>query len=394
MSIGKISNVVTGYVKIRVEGFYIERFINICISKKILLHDIQREKSTILYAKVGIDDYRKLRQVGKKTKSQIKIENKVGLPFLMHKYRKRKIFAIFFALMIVSIVILSNYVWNIEIEGNINISEEELIETLKENGLYIGISKEKLDTKSVIDKIRLERDDIAWIGISVKGTNAIIKIKESDKAPEVVNKDEYCNIISNKTGVITKINVQNGTAVVKEGDIVKEGDLLVEGSVEGTYTGIRYVHSIADIEARVWYTKKVKANLKTKIPVATGNEEKKYSLNIKNFQINFYKTLSKFQKYDKIDTRKKLTLFSNFYLPIEIVKTINKEYVMQDITYTPEELTEITANKLREELKTEIKDENKIINSQVNTYSYEGYIEVEVIYEVLENIGTKDKIIF
>lgn len=394
MSISKVSNVVTGYVKIRVEGFYIERFINICISKKILLHDIQREKSTILYAKVGIGDYKKLRQIGKKTKSQIKIENKVGLPFLMHKYRKRKIFAIFFMLMIVSIVILSNYVWNIEIEGNINIKEEELIESLKENGLYIGISKEKLDTKSVIDKIRLERNDIAWIGISVKGTNAIIKIKESEKAPEVVNKDEYCNIISDKTGVITKINVQNGTAVVKEGDIVKEGDLLVEGTAQGIYTGIRYVHSIADIEARVWYTKKVKANLKTQIPVATGNEEKKYSLNIKNFQINFYKTLSKFKKYDKIDTRKKLTLFSNFYLPIEIVKTVNKEYVMQDITYTPEELTEITANKLREELKTEIKDENKIINSQVNTYSYEGYIEVEVIYEVLENIGTKDKIIF
>ncbi len=292
------------------------------------------------------------------------------------------------------IIISSNYIWNIEIEGNINISKEELIETLKENGLYIGISKENLDTKSVINKIRLNRDDIAWIGITVKGTNASIKIKETDKAPEVLDKDEYCNIISDKTGMITKINVQNGTAVVKEGDIVKEGDVLVEGYVEGTYTGKRYVHSSADIEARVWYTKKVKANLKTKIQVPTGNEEKKYSLNIKNFQINFYKTLSKFQNYDTIDTRKKLALFSNFYLPIEIVKTVNKEYVMQDITYTPEELTKITAAKLEEELKKEIKDESKIVNSQVNTYSYEGYIEVEMIYEVLENIGTKDKIIF
>ena len=67
---------------------------------------------------------------------------------------------------------------------------------------------------------------------------------------------------------------------------------------------------------------------------------------------------------------------------------------MQDITYTPEELTEITTEKLKEELEKEIGDESQIINSQVNTYSYEGYIEVEVIYEVLEKIGTKDKIIF
>ena len=95
-----------------------------------------------------------------------------------------------------------------------------------------------------------------------------------------------------------------------------------------------------------------------------------------------------------IDTTKKFELFSNFYLPIEIIKTTNKEYVMQDITYTPEELTEITTEKLKEELEKEIGDESQIINSQVNTYSYEGYIEVEVIYEVLEKIGTKDKIIF
>ena len=67
---------------------------------------------------------------------------------------------------------------------------------------------------------------------------------------------------------------------------------------------------------------------------------------------------------------------------------------MQEVTYTPEELTEITVNKLEEELKKTIKDESKIVNSQVNTYSYDGYIEVEMIYEVLEDIGTKEKINF
>ena len=44
-------NYILGYVNIKVEGFFIERFINICISKKILLWNIKREKSTILYAK-------------------------------------------------------------------------------------------------------------------------------------------------------------------------------------------------------------------------------------------------------------------------------------------------------------------------------------------------------
>ena len=38
-----------------------------------------------------------------------------------------------------------------------------------------------------------------------------------------------------------------------DGDIVKTGDILVNGHMEGKYTGIRYVHSSADIEAKVWY---------------------------------------------------------------------------------------------------------------------------------------------
>lgn len=394
MLVNHVSNLVTGYVTIRVEGFFIERFINICISKKILLHNIQREKSTLLYANISINNYRRIKEVAKKTKTSVKMTNKVGLPFVMHKYRKRKIFGVFFMIIFVGIIILSNYIWNIDIEGNINIKKEEILKLLEENGLYIGIAKDDINTKTIINKIRLNRKDIGWIGIDIEGTNAIIKIKEADIAPELIDKDEYCNIVSDKEGIITQINVQSGTAVVKEGDIIKKGDLLVEGIMQGTYSDKRYVHSSADIQARVWYSKKCKATLNTQIPVLTGNEEKRYSMNIKNFKINFYKTLSKFQKYDKIDTTKKFELFSNFYLPIEIIKTTNKEYVMQDITYTPEELTEIAAEKLKKELETEIGDDSQIINSQVNTYSYEGYIEVEVIYEVLEKIGTKDKIIF
>lgn len=390
----RVSNLLTGYVTIRVEGFFIERFINICISKRILLHNIQREKSTLLYANISINNYRRIKEVAKKTKTTVKITNKVGLPFVMHKYRKRKIFGVFFLIIFVGIIVLSNYIWNIDIEGNINITEEEILTLLEENGLYIGIAKDDINTKSIINKIRLSRKDIGWIGINIEGTNAIIKVKEADIAPELIDKDEYCNIVSDKEGIITQINVQSGTAVVKEGDVIKKGDLLVEGIMQGTYSDKRYVHSSADIQARVWYSKKCNATLNTQIPVLTGNEEKRYSMNIKNFKINFYKTLSKFKKYDTIDTNKKIALFSNFYLPIEIVKTINKEYVMQDITYTEEELTEITVNKLKEELKQEIQNDENIIDTQVNTYSYDGYIEVEVIFEVLENIGTKDKIIF
>ena len=387
-------NYFTGYVRIRVEGFFIERFINMCISKRILLMDIQREKSSIMYAKVGLADYKKLRQIAKKTKSKVKIQSRKGLPFILHKYRKRKIFLALFMVIIIGIIISSNYIWNIEVVGNVNISTREIIQSLEASGLTIGTSKNDIDRDTIINKIRLSRDDVAWIGITVKGTNAIVKVKEADKAPNILDENKYCNIIADKTGMITKINVQNGTATVKVGDIVEKGMTLVNGYLEGKYTGTRYVHGAAEIEAKIWYTKKEKAPLVQQIPVQTGNEEKKYSIKFKKNKINLFKTLSKFEKYDTINEDKKLMLFSNFYLPIEIIKTTNKEYVLQEITYTEEQVIEILTKKLEKELLQEIKDQNNIVNTNINTNLEDGYVEVEVTYEVLENMGIEQEINF
>ena len=340
-----------GYVNIKVESYFLERFINICISKNILLWNIKRKKSTVLYANLSIRDYKKLRAISKKTKSKIKIESKKGLPFILHKYRKRKIFLGLLILIVLGLIITSNFIWNIEVKGNVEISSEEIIEELSSEGLKIGANKNKIDTNSIINKIRLNRDDIAWIGINLKGTNAIIEIKETDKAPEVIDENEYCNIISNKTAMITKINVQNGTAQVEEGNIVKPGDTLVAGYLEGKFTGIRYVHAKADIEAKVWYSKKEKFYLEQEIQVPTGATEEKYTLNLNNFKINLYKTLSKFKNYDTINENKKLMLFSNFYLPIEIIKTTNYEYEKQMKTYTEEELIRNSNRKARKRIR-------------------------------------------
>ena len=354
---------------------------------------MKREKSTILYANIGIQDYKKLKNIAKKTKTRINIQSKKGMPFLLHRYRKRKIF-VGLAIIFIALFMMSKFIWNIEIKGNTRISKTEIMEELNKNGLKIGTYKRKLNANSVINKVRLDRGDIAWIGIDIEGTNAIVEIKETSEAPELIDENEYCNIVSNKEGMITKINVQNGTAVVKEGDIVKEGDTLVLGYLEGKYTGIRYVHAKADIEAKIWYSKKEKVFLKQQIQVPTGATEQKYTLNINNFKINFYKTLSKFENYDTINENKKLMLFSNFYLPIELIKKTNCEYKYEEKIYTEEELTQITQEKIEKELEKEIVQTENIINKQTNIYPNEDYIEVEVIYEVLENIGSKDKIIF
>lgn len=383
-----------GYVRIEVEGYFIERLMNLCLNKGIFLWSTKRKKSTLLEANISIKDFKIIIKLAKQSKCKVKIKQKKGLPFIFNKYKKRKIFFSLLCLIVIGILLLSNFVWNIEILGNETINKEELMESLNEQGLSIGILKNKVDTKEIVNNMRLNRNDLAWIGIELKGTNAIVKVVEADKKPEIIAEDEYCNIVATKSGMIVKVNALNGTPLVKEGDIIKEGSPLIGGWLEGKYTGIRYVHANGIVQAKVWYSQSEKVVLKQEVESKTENMETKYSVRINNFTINFYKTLSKFKKYDTIEENKKLKLFSDFYLPIEILKKTNYELVNKQINYTKEEAKEEATQKAKQLLDEKVENKENILNTYINYNETEEYIEAQVIYEVLEEIGTKEKIVF
>lgn len=149
-----------------------------------------------------------------------------------------------------------------------------------------------------------------------------------------------------------------------------------------------------EILAKVWYSKKEKMEISQIYVKKTGNEEKRYEINFNNFKINLYKTLPNFEKCDKIYEERKIKLFSDFYLPISLGISTFYELKEEKLILTEEEAKNILEEKLKNELSEEIQDKSRINDIKVNTHKENDSIEVEVIYEVLENIGTEEKIIF
>lgn len=385
---------VIGYLGITIEGYYIERFINMCRSNGITIWHLKRRKDVQLDFRVGIQDFKKVCKIAKKTKCKIKIKSKRGLPFLVHRYKKRKIFFIFLLIIIALTMLSSNFVWNVDITEENGQEMENIAEDIAEAGLKTGEWKRKINTKEIINKLRLQRKDIAWMGIELKGTNAIVKVVKADEKPEIINEEEYCSILSDKVGIITKINAQTGTANVKVGDTVNVGETLINGWMEGKYTGIRYVHAKGEIQAKVWHTKYKNIPYQATEREETGNAEEKYTIKFNNFKINLSKRLSKFKIYDTIETENKMRLFSDFYLPISILKTTYKEVEEKQKNYQMEEAKQLGIEQLQEELEKEIENKETIVGKNINTYEKEGSIDVYVTYEVLENIGTNEKIVF
>jgi len=106
---------ILGYVTVTIEGYYIERFINICKSKKIAIWNLKRNKEVSLTFRTQVKEFKNVCKIAKKVQCKIRIENKKGLPFFLNKYKKRKIFAILLVLIAFLVIFSSNFVWNVDI---------------------------------------------------------------------------------------------------------------------------------------------------------------------------------------------------------------------------------------------------------------------------------------
>lgn len=152
-----------GYVDVRIEGFFTERFVNMCFAKGIFLWKLSRKSSIQIEARISISDFKKLHKIAKKTKCKVAISSKKGLPFLLHKYKKRKIFAI--TLLVVAILIfgLTRFVWNIDILCDNPEISKDILRILSETGIKEGTATSKIDTQKAINAICLAREDISWV---------------------------------------------------------------------------------------------------------------------------------------------------------------------------------------------------------------------------------------
>lgn len=390
-----LSNTITkikGYVNVRVEGFFTERFINLCLNRNINLWDIQKENDALMLIKVKTDDYKKLRDVAKVTRCKIKIIKKRGLPFIAHKYRKRKIFLLLFLLVIIGIYIHNLFIWDVDIVGEFSIPIEELKAQLEGENIKIGTMKKSIDIPSIKLNMNLIRNDLAWIGIEIKGTKVIVEIVPKVMRPENILGTEPCNIIADKEGVIVKIAVREGAKLVDEGDQITKNQILISGIVSSQFSEDRYVHSDGEIYIKTWYVDKVKVPFEKDLVSKTDEVENKYKIKILNYEINFSNNSTKFEKYDKIAVTNKLNLFGLFELPISVTKYSYTKLDVETVIYTVNQAESIAKNEVMQKVLKQIPEESEVIDNKLFIREYEDGIEAEVTVECIEEVGIKQKI--
>ena len=391
MLIWRLWNYIKGYVIIIVEGYFLEKFINICTHRNIRLWNVRWQKNSRVSMKLSISDFKDIRPVVKKTKCKVHIVKRKGLPFILNRYKSRKAFVIGSAVCIIIFFLISSFVWDISITGNNNVSTEFIQERLEENGVKIGALKFGINTDTVVENMMLQINDLARMSVSLKGTRVYVNITERTKPPVLINKNIPCDIVASRDGVIHSIVAKEGLETVKIGDTVTKGQLLITGKIDNIKNPELpplMVHSIGNIKARTWYeaTAKVEQNLVT--AKRTGQKKDQYSLVLFTKKFKLFHGKIPYNNSEHVEIKKQLTLGANFALPFEMLVDQYYEYELEN-----NKIDMATAKKLASEKAVELAQKQLPQHAEVlkkNIVEFEdtnGVKSVRAIIECIEDIG-------
>lgn len=394
----RILRYVKGYVRIRITGYSPERFLNLCKYKNIPVWGLLPGRN-FYDMNITIAGMKKLKPILRKTGTNLRIIEKIGLPFLLFRHRKRKIFFAGAVGCILLIYILSLFIWNIEISGNHIRTDETILAFLRKQDVHCGMPASSVDCAGIARMIRKEYDDVIWVSASLKGSKIKIEIKENSDSREIEEEkttEEGTDLIAEKDGVIKEIVTRSGVPMVHAGDKVKAGDILVSGRVEiknDSQEVIGYQYQNADADIRMETKEVYEETLDLSYTVKKYEKHKKRQVFLR-FSDKEY-TLGQ-----KVDAGERKEVFSfevlpqfskSFPFPFSFGIREEKQYLEVKKTYTKKECQEILSREFERFCKDLRKKGVQILENDVKIYKDTQSAKAKGTLILLESCGKERK---
>lgn len=388
----KAINYFRGHVQIEIYGAFPERFLNICSQNSISFWGLERLSPSSMRAMMHIQDFKRIRRYAKRSMCRVKLIKKVGMPFFLWRFRTRYALYAGLAMFVAVVYIFSLFVWDIEVIGSQDVPVEEILYSLSQNGVKIGTYTPNIDYETTKNKLLLDIRALSWVTINIKGSRAVVEVRERIPVPVIIPRNIPCNVVAAKSGVITGIDVLAGSPQVAAGQTVVKGQLLVSGIIDSEKVGARFVHAMAEVTARTWTRMKSVMPLQIHLKQYTGQVKVRRALVFAGSRVNLYFHTGKpFDNYDKIVQKTQLRLLKNIALPIIYVREEYRAYEKTAHQLPAKQAEALLQEGLNARAHLEIGEES-IENKQFQGRSEASLAGVELICEAEERIALTKEI--
>jgi len=240
----RITNYCTGFLLLRITGQNRAAFISECARAGIPQWGVKYRGGQVLLCS-SVRGFLLMRKPARKYRCQVEVLSRKGVPFLLQKARRRLFFSLGALLFAALLWLLTSIVWRVEVEGSRKVVSADVLRVVRQAGLDVGAWRHEIDSQRIATAILREFPELAWAGVRVRGSLAVIQLVDRAVVPPLLRLPG--DIVAARAGVITRIIAFSGEANVTAGDTVATGQRLLSGA---TAQG---GHASGLVEARVWY---------------------------------------------------------------------------------------------------------------------------------------------
>lgn len=395
---------IRGYVILRAEGPTLEKFINVASQRGIRLWRVIRVDADRLYLCTTPPGFKAMRKLGGLTGTRLHLVRREGLPFLLLNLERRKSLVLGAVLFLSALYVLSSFVWFIHVDGAAQVPPRRIQDTASKAGLRFGGWKSGLHLSGIERAILQEIPELAWVGIQLRGTLAVIKVVEKETAARERGKPAH--VVASQDGLVTSVIALQGMALVKNGETVQKGDILISGLIPldtaqqslrdrtqadwqsmylATDSSWAYVHADGVVEARVWYEAEKRVPLVEEVFQRTGRSTKGRGLVVNQRTFWLGPRPAAFVEEQEETASQRLLLNRKISLPVEF-KTVTHYEVKPVTRYrTEKEAEDLALNRAMEEL-FRLTGGKVFRDRKIEVIPDKGGITVRVTVEVEEPI--------
>ena len=211
-----------------VEGLNLDRLINTAKNSGLILENIKKTSNRRLIVSLSLRDSKKFFALSKELCYNIKKIKQFGKTLPLLKAYQRLGVVIGAVLFVALSCFFNDLIYGFSFSGSGSVYEREVLYYLNELGVKPYSRFSDFDFEKIEDQILSKNKNLSFVSIKKHGNRLDIESSLATDNVERLNGNVY-SVISEVDGVIEKINVYRGTALVKKGDFVKKGDVLVDG---------------------------------------------------------------------------------------------------------------------------------------------------------------------
>ena len=370
-----------GNVRVEVQTYNQARHLNKLLTQGVKLEEVSKEEKNLRFT-VPARDFPKVKGYFQEVGVRIEKTRLAGLGAAKQRLMGRVFLCISVLLFLGLILASTRFIFFVKVTGAQKVDKAFVLEVVRSAGGRTPLWKDSIDTSAIKNAVT-GIEGVAIASVYVKGCVLHVGVNEELEAQDLVPVS-YLPLVAAEDCIVERVICEQGTALVKEGDVVLAGQTLIAPYIlTGQEGQTSPSPAKGEVRARVFRTAEERYYGTRVVEKQTGGRSvsREISLNDKSL------ALGKESPYATYLTD--VLEWTLYPIPLKITEKTYIEVVTEEVNIPFESVKESIEQELYAKILIECKNNMQITNKWCIIKDNVGYYTLTCVVETLEVVSQR-----